>query len=60
MHFGFRGPTLLVVLAFLVILLATGTLRLKDRGVIRAIREIIRLAPEVEQRNQEIRDLSAP
>lgn len=52
--------TLLIVLAVIALLIAVGFVRVDRRGVGRAVRDVNRLAPDVEQRNQAVRDLASP
>ena len=56
----YRLRTLLIVLAVIAGLVALGAIRLDRRGVGRAIRDVNRIAPDVERRNQNVRDLASP
>jgi hypothetical protein len=58
--FRYRLSALLILAAVLAALFSTSVIRFRDRGVIRAIRAVIRLAPEAEKRDQQVRDLVSP
>jgi hypothetical protein len=56
-----RLRTLLVLLAVVAVLVAAGLVRINQRrGVWGVIRDVNRVAPEIEQHNQEVRDLASP
>jgi hypothetical protein len=56
----YRLRTLLFVVAVVAVLVATGFVRMQQGRLGQIIRGVIRLAPEAERRNQEVRDLAAP
>jgi hypothetical protein len=53
--------TLLIALAMIAALLAAGVLRMNQRrGLGGVIRDLKRVAPQIEQHNQEVHDLASP
>jgi hypothetical protein len=55
----YRLRTLLIVLAVIAVLVAIGAIEWHDEGVGAAIKGLHQLAPEVEKRNQEVRETPA-